>query len=805
MICASSSNSNMNILASYKWIKEFTPTDRSPKGFAREMSLKSMSIEKIEDLASKYENVVIGIVREVRAHPGADKLKLCVVDIGGREVMIVCGGVNVAQGMRVVVALPGAKVRWHGEGELVELAVTKIRGEESFGMICAPNELGFEKAPCVDHGIWDVTELLSAPAGTPFAEAFDLHDTLFEIEVTTNRPDAMNIVGLAREAGAVLGESFNAPMIPEIPSPSASLPLSVSVQDSVTCPRYMAVVIDGVKVGPSPAWLQQRILLSGHRPINNIVDITNYVLHELGQPLHAFDYDLLEGNEIIVRRAKDGEKMTALDGKEYTLTGETLVIADKTKPSAIAGVMGGANSGVSEKTTRIVFEAANFLPVPVRKTSRALNLFSDSQSMYEKGLSTEALPLALARAVELTLEIAGGAVASPVIDERAGAYKPLVFPFSPDRARAMLGIPLETQEMLRALTALGFDPRGSGDSYLVTVPYFRDHDIEHSVDFTEEIARMYGYGNLPSVLPNSAPPSKGHDRTLLLEDDVKSLLQMAGYTEVFSYSFTSEAVMAKYDLPVESAVAIYNPLLVELSHMRTSLIPSVLTAVVENQAREKAGMIFELSRVYEKRAGDLPNEKTHLCVARFNEAGNDDGFFALKGLVEELAQRFGLTFTFVRETNEKWHRTRSASILIDGAQVGTLGEVAGVYQARFGIDAPVLLLSLDLEALFPKMKLTRRYVPEPLFQDARRDLSLLVLRETAFVDLSTTIKSASQLVESVGFVEEYKGDGVPEGKKSVTLSLTLRAADRTLTSEEVEGEMTKITGAVTTAFNATIR
>ncbi len=802
----------MNILASYEWIREYLKTDADARKFADEMSVKSMSVERMDDVAGRFQHIVVGRVEEVMAHPNADKLKVAVVDVGeaydgsGDAVEIVCGGVNLAQGQKVVVALPGAKVRWHGEGELVTLEETKIRGVASCGMICAPEEIGFEKAECPPGGIWDVSTLLvDAEAGTAFADAFELHDTIFDIEITTNRPDVMSIVGLAREASVAVGGTFVAPGVPDILG-GEGLSLEVRVEDGELCPRYMAVAVDSVNVGPSPAWLQKRLLLSGHRPINSVVDVTNYVLHEYGQPMHAFDYDKIKG-ALVVRKAHDGEKMVALDGIEYALSAGQLVIADNEGPVAIAGVMGGLRTGVTMDTKRIIFESATFDEVSVRKTARSLNLYSDSQLLFEKGLSTKSPERALARAVELVRKLCGGSVASPVVDVWAQEYVAPVFTFDPERARALIGVSLETMQMLTMLESLGFTVREKmGECYAVEVPFWRDKDIENDVDLIEEVARMYGYINLPSALPESAPPGAFVKADLVAEDEVRRLLQSAGYTEFYSYSFVSEGQLTAYDIAPDGAMKILNPLSSDLTHLRPSLIPSLLTGIEENQRRVEHAKVFELARVYIPKVHDLPEEKTHLVIAQFGDISAREAFLELKGLVEEMFHWHGLTPGFERlEEDPYWHTTRSASILMNGMRVGEIGQIEKKYQISFGIDRPVMVARLDLSLVPFSITKHRVYRAFSEIQPVVRDIAVVVNRELSFSDVSKTVLASHELVAKVALSDEYTGDPIPSDKKSITLTVTLQPMNTSLSSEEIESVLSTIAKTLEQSFHATIR
>lgn len=795
----------MNILASYKWIREYLKTDASPEEFAREMSLKSMSVESTQLLSDRFKNVVIGEVVEIKNHPNAEKLKIVMTDIGGKQIEIVCGGKNLCKDQKVVVALPGAKVLWHGQSDLMELKEAEIRGVKSFGMICAPAEIGFDKVECQECDIWDLTALVHVQNGTTFLEVFDLDDALFDIEITTNRPDAMSIVGLAREGAVVVDGSFTYTPL-NLPVSGKGKAMSVKIIEQDLCSRYMAVVIDGVKVGPSPMWLQMKLLLAGHRPINNIVDITNYVLHELGQPLHAFDFDKLEGGEIIVRHAKDGERFAALDGKNYELKNDQLVIADSLKPVAVAGVMGGQESGVQAKTTTIVFEAATFNEVSVRKTARALNLYSDSQLLFEKGLSAEAPAFALARAIELTLEIAGGNVESEIFDVRSKPYQPLIFPMNPDVIRARIGVDITNDQITKILNSLGFDVLAGRGAYSVQVPFWRDHDIEESIDFAEEIARIYGYHQIPAKLPQSAPPSYVGDVDLIWEIKTKEFMARCGYTELYGYSFISSSDSVRYGFDPKQAISIYNPLSVDLTHLRTSLIPSFLRDIKMNQDIIQTDKLFEVARVYIPTPVDLPQERTQFVFGEYGVSNAEQAFLNTKGILENWLKQVGLEYTLERLSDDQyWHPARSATILVTGQEIGVIGFVASQYTIAFGIDKPVCICSIDFQTLVTKMKADKRYEKIPNYPAMRRDVSIILAERTEFSDLERVIRADNLLIREVSVVDTYRGEGVETGKKSITLALTLRADDRTLESKEADEILFRVDSVLRERFSAIIR
>lgn len=796
----------MNIFASYNWIKEYLDTKDSAEEFARKITLSGSGVENIIYEAKVFEGMVVGEVKELKAHPNADKLQIAVTSIGKKKVEIVCGGVNLREGMLVPVALPGSKVRWHGEDEWTELKETEVRGTKSHGMICAAEELSLDKLQLGEKDIWDITDFTSSKAGTPLAEALGYNDVVFYTEVPTNRPDAMSIIGLAREGYAVTGDDFEIKSATATEVPQKAKELKIEVAEKDLCPRYQAIVIENIEVGPSPWWFQKRLLAAGHRPINNIVDITNYVLHEYGQPLHAFDYDLLEGAKIVVRKAKKGEKILALDGEEYELGSDQLVIADAKKPVAVAGVMGGEVTGVTEKTKTIVFECAAFDPVSVRKTARALNLMSDSQQLFEKGLSTESTSAALMRAVDLTLDLAGGNVASKGYDVRQGAYKPLKFPFDPKRAEALIGVSIKEAEMIKILKALGFESKKKGDIYEIEVPYWRDHDIEASVDFTEEVARVYGYDNLPSVIPIGEIPKRVMEPELVWERRVKELLRGAGLIEVFSNSFISEIELARYGIDPKSTLRLANPLSSDHEYMRTSLVPSMLTAVEANQGEAPEAELFEVSRVYTPKKGDLPDEELRLLIAVY-ESDGERAFLKVKGIMERLfCESSNCEWSLERGVkDDRWHVGRSATVTIGGDEVGVIGEVSREVAKKFGIDRRVCLVDLDFSVLLPHLSVSKCYIPVPEFPSVKRDLAFVLKNDVEYKAVREAILDIDPLLSSVDVFDVYTGKGVKDNEKSLAVHLEFQADDRTLEGEEIDKVVEKIIQMLKKSFSADIR
>lgn len=786
----------MNILASYSWLKEYCKTDASPEVFAQEISLRAMSVEHIDNVASRFEHIVVGEVKEIVAHPNANKLRIAKTDIGNQVVEIVCGGVNLAVGQRVVVALPGAKVRWHGEGDLIELKETEIRGVKSIGMICAAAEVGFEKIAAGEHDIWDITALTNAAAGTPLATALDLDDIVFDIEITTNRPDAMGVLGLAREGAASVEGTFAphalwlAGAVQKVLGGVGAGP-KVTIAEPKLCSRYMAARVENVKVGPSPWWLQKKLLLSGHRPVNNIVDITNLVLQEFGQPMHTFDEAQIK-DEIIVRKAAKGEKFVALDGKTYELATSTLVIADAEKPLAIAGVMGGLESGTTEQTTSIVFEAATFDGVSVRKTSRALNLYSDSQLIFEKGLSPEALPAALAYAVQLATDLAGGKLVG-VTDVYEKPEKVLRFPVRPAKMRDRIGVAIPDEKVEELLTRLGFTIEKEGKKMTAVVPFWRSHDIEEEVDLTEEVARMYGYHLMPSVLPVAAPPTTPDDASLVWEMRLKHVLASEGLTEFFGYSFIDAKDLERAGISPADAVRVWNPLSEELGYLRSSLVPSFLRDCALNAPHTPTAEVFELSRVYLPRESDLPEEHLSLACGVYGVTDGEAAYRRVRAMLEAVMTATGMQYRLERETEDAaWHPGRSARILVrfgnEEAVVGRIGQASASRQEAFGLMRPVMFVDLALERIIARAKIRKTYTAVSEYPTPERDISVTVPEETTHEEILKAIEKG-QFVKEIALVEIYRGEGIAAGKKSVTYTLTLGAPDRTLTSEEIDSAL----------------
>lgn len=799
----------MDLRISYNWLKEYCDTKLTPEELAKQLSLHSFNVERIHNEAANLDKVVVGVIKEVGKHPNADKLRVTQVDAGqGRDLKIVCGAPNIYAGMKVIVALVGAQVKWHGEGELVELKPAKIRGEDSEGMICGANEVGLTHIFGDDkNGVPDLKSIDAKP-GTHIAKALNLDDAIYDMEITSNRPDALGIIGLAREAAAVTGSKF----LYKEPKAHVSknlVALDVEVDAKELCPRYTALVLTDVKIGPSPMWLQKRLMQVGLRPINNVVDITNYVLLEHGQPMHAFDYDKITGQMIKVRRAKKGEKIKALDGKEYELTDKNLVIADDKRPVAVAGVMGGEETAVSNGTTKIVLESAVFDPVSVRRTARALNLHSDSSARFEKNLSTENCEPALWRAAQLVLELAGGKLASEVIDVRNVKYKAAKISLDTEKAAELIGVKILPAKIKKILQSLGFEVMGA-KTLSVTVPYWRQHDVENDRDLVEEVARLYGYHNLPSELPAGKLPEAQPDRQLFWESKIKYILSGIGLTETYSYSFVSEKLLTNVGLDPKSRIKLYNPLNEDMVYMRGSLLPSLMQIAGENEGLKPDQSLFELSNVYAPRGADeLPDEISMLSVVLTGKDGAKL-FSAAKGIIEHLFIKLGVQLNAVTWQPFKelgpFQAGASSGLVVAGKQLGGMGLVRPEILAKFKIKNKLAGFSIDVRQLAKMATNLKQYKPLAKYPSVNLDIAAIVAKNVSWLSIQNLVKmEAGQYLEDVEVFDVYEGKGVPEGHKSVAFHIIYRATDKTLSLDEAQQIQNKVVKSLEQKLKAQVR
>ena len=811
----------MNLLVSYDWLKEYVSLKQTPEEFAARMSLCGPSVEKIMPLFSELGGIYVGKILKLAKHPQADKLTLASVDIGGETPQkIVCGGINLYEGQMVAVAVPGAKVRWHGEGDLIELEVTEIRGEKSEGMICAASEIGLAEAfPHEDKEILDLGKEikgLNVKPGTLLADALGgLDDVVMDIEVTSNRPDCMGIVGIAREAAVIMDAKFKYKET-ELKSRVASresrvdgLVIKIDAKDA--CSRYIGTRIEGVKVGPSPWWMKRRLMSAGIRPINNLVDITNYVMYETGQPMHVFDADKLADNSIFVRYARQGEKILALDGKIYDLPDSVLVIADAKKPIAVAGVMGGEETGTHNDTVNIILEAATFDPVVIRKGSRKLLLQSDSQLRFEKGLSQIGPESAMARAIELIEELAGGKIVCGPVDVQNKKYNSTEFSTTVDEVNALIGIAIAKKDMLDVLKRLGFKVKENGKKLTAVVPWWRDHDIESGRDLTEEIARIYGYDRIPAIVPVGVPLRKS-DAIIFWEDRIKDLLSGAGYMELYGYSFVSKDLLVKAGFDAKNLLHVQNPLTQDLEIMRPSLIPQLFEAIASNQERMEVLRMFEVSNVYLRKDGqneawlDLPDEAPQ-CVIGFVDPQNDSSWRQAKGVLEYIFDAFDIKDVHwkIESKDDIWHPGRGVQAYKDNMLLATVGEISPKYTQNFKIEAHVGCAVLELRNIVKFAKTRKTYIPPFPYPESKRDLAIVVDKNTKYREIELAILRADERVLGVEWFDTYAGKGIADGKKSIAMHLTIGSAEKTLTSQEIDGILENVLLTCKEKFGAVLR
>ena len=776
---------------SLRWLGDYVDTGVTPKQFCDAMTMSGSKVECYSEEADYITNCVVGKILEIVKHPDADKLQICQVDVGGRTVQIVTAATNVFVGALVPVALDNSTL-----ANGIKIKKGKLRGVVSEGMMCSVAELGVtvhDFPYAIEDGILIIRECCKP--GDDIREALGINDTTVEFEITSNRPDCLSVIGLAREAAATFDKELHLPE-PKVRHEEGNINdmLSVEVKNPNLCRRYVARMVKDIKIAPSPRWMRERLRASGVRPINNLVDITNYVMLEYGQPMHAFDYKYLKGGKIVVRNAKEGESITTLDGVERKLTPDMLVICDEEKPSCVAGVMGGEYSGIQDDTNTVVFESANFLGSSVRITAKKLGMRTESSGRYEKGLDSRMCMDAVNRACQLVEMLGAGEVVGGYIDIDNANEAPLTIEFQPDWINRFLGINISADRMKSILEKIGYKVEGN----VITVPSFRAGDTRHKADIAEEIARFYGYDVIPNTAVTGASQG-GLTPEQKFEKRLGELLRANGCYEIETYSFISPKYYDKINLPEDSelrrSVVITNPLGEDTSVMRTTCVPSMLEVISRNyNNRNLSGRLYEMGKVYlPKETPDiLPDEREVAIVGTF---GDKEDFFALKGILDEAFNKLaiqGVEYSALK-TDPAFHSGRCAEITIGEKKIGVVGEVAPAVLDNYGIGTRAYVASVDIADIFANRIEEKKFKPTPRFPASGRDLAIICNDEIPAASLEKAIRAgAGKLLEKVELFDVYKGPSVAPGKKSVAYSMTLRAPDRTLTVEECDKVVAKV-------------
>lgn len=794
---------------SMKWLSDYVTLNTTVKDFCAAMTMSGSKVEVATEEGSEIKNVVVGKLLSVVPHENSDHLVVCQVDVGQEQpIQIVTGAPNVKAGDIVPVALCGAELP-NG----VKIKKGKLRGVESNGMLCSLGELGLtvhDFPYAIADGIFLIQE--DCQIGQDIHEAIGLNDTSVEFEITSNRPDCLSVTGLAREAAATYHVPLNLKK-PTFQGIDGNIQdaLQVEIQNKEKCPRYAAGIVKNVKIAPSPRWMRERLRASGVRPINNLVDITNYVMLEYGQPMHAFDLRYVKDGKIVVRNAKDGETITTLDGQERQLSPEMLVIADAEKPIAVAGVMGGEYSGIMDDTATVVFESAYFEPVQVRRTAKKLGMRTDASARYEKGLDPDGCPRTLKRAMELVEQLGAGEPVAEFIEVDNRTAKPAQIPFDPDWINGFLGTDISREEMVKTLESLEIHVDGD----VCISPSFRI-DLERPADIAEEVARIYGYNNIPSTVIRGVAEAQLTPQQQFLRKAEQTMVGL-GYYGTLTYSFTSPKCFDRIGLPADSklrkTITITNPLGEDTSIMRTTTLPCMLDVLATNYKNRNAAVsLYEIGKEYLPTGPDtLPEEPNRMTIGMYGDSAD---FFALKGAVDALLKELRLPkCTYVRPAEAEGvfeeccalHPGRSAVIFCGENPIGYLGELHPTVQKTYGIGARTYVAKLLVQEMAALAEPEITYQPLPKFPAITRDLSLLCDDAVPVGSLEETIQQAAgKLLEQVTLFDVYKGDQIADGKKSVSFSLRLRSHEGTLTDEQADAAMKRVLKALA-AKDVTLR
>ncbi len=790
------------------WIKAYVPElDCTAQEYADAMTLTGTKVETYEKLDKNLEKIVIGQIEKIEKHPDADKLIVCQVNIGTEVIQIVTGAQNVKEGDKVPVVLDGGKVAGgHDGGPLPADGITikagKLRGVPSNGMMCSIEELGssremYPEAP--EEGIYIFPE--DAETGADAVEALGLRDTVFEYEITSNRVDCYSVLGVAREAAATFRKPFIAPKVEvKATTEKAEDYISVEVKDSELCPRYCARVCTNIKIGPSPKWMQRRLAASGIRPINNLVDITNYVMEEYGQPMHAFDLDTVAGHKIIVRRAKDGDVFQTLDGQMRNLDSDMLMICDAEKEIGIAGIMGGENSKITENVKTVLFEAATFNGANIRKSAKRLGLRTDASGIFEKGLDPRNAQAAIDRACQLIQELGCGEVTDGMVEVCAPLKELRKIIFDSKRINDLLGTDISEQEMEAIFAMLELELTTEADgTKMLTIPSFRQ-DLEVIADIAEEVARFYGYDKIPMTLPSGEATTGKLPFKLRIEQKARDIAEYCGFSQGMCYSFESPKVYDKLliakDDALRNAITIANPLGEDFSVMRTISLNGMLTSLATNyNRRNKNVRLYELGNIYLPKAlplTELPDERMQFTLGMYG----DGDFFTMKGVVEEFFDSIGMKKKAVYDPKAGknfLHPGRQANILYDGKLIGYLGEVHPEVCDNYDMKTKAYVAVLDMPEILPFATFDRKYAGVAKYPAVSRDISMVVPKSVLAGEIEAVIvQRGGKILEDYKLFDIYEGSQIKEGFKSLAYSITFRAQDKTLEDADVTAVMKKI-------------
>ncbi len=784
------------MLISLNWLKEYVDIDLPVAELCDRMVMSGFEVESITDLSQSMSRVVVGKITKLEKHPDADKLQICQIDVGEEApVQIVTGADNVFEGALVPVALHDSHLP-NG----MHIKKGKLRGVPSNGMLCSGEELCLKESDYPGAEVYGILILQDAPAvGTDMRDVLHLDDYIIDFKITANRPDCQSVLGVAREIAVVLNKPFKAPQ-PVYTTVGGNIDdeIKVTVEDSDLCPRYMGRVVKNLRIGPSPDWMKRCLKAAGMRPINNIVDITNFVMLETGQPMHAFDMRHVAGNELCIRRAKPGETITTLDGKAHTLTPDMLVIADRDEPSCIAGIMGGENSEIEDDTTTLFFESAKFRRDSVRRTARALGIRTESSGRFERGLDIMGAAYALDRALQLICDLDAGDIVDGTIDLHDALPEPRTLTVPAQQINDLLGVDIPFDTMVDILNRLSIETTIDANHVLTSkIPSFRD-DIEGRADLAEEVMRIYGYDHIIGT-PMRGEVARGQKRPEQIKTDkLKRLLVAQGMHEIATYSFISSKAVDTLKLsdndPRRQAVTLLNPLGEEYSTMRTQLITSMLTVLSTNFNRKvPAARLFEASKCF--RATSLPpteqpEEAPVLCIGMY---GKEEDFFTLKGVVESLLATAGVRVTYQASAEPYLHPGRQAQAYFNDQPVAVFGELHPEVAADYDLSMRVYTAEIELNTLFAVQTKPVLYRPLPRFPAVERDLAMLCDADLPVAEIQAIIeKAGGRLLETVALFDVYQGNQIEKGKKSVAFNLLFRSAEETLSDTQIEPIMQKI-------------